>query len=163
MQIARLVIAVVLASGVAGCGGKILDDSGAGGGTSGGRSGSAGSSGTSGTSSSGGFGPAEPPRRDDDRPGAAVPPAPSRSAVADACETICRRNAKCGAWQSDCNAYCANEINSAAACSPQANAYIHCYADNLEDDSCTALPPLCEEAYCAYTRCAGKVIPRYCR
>ena len=88
---------------------------------------------------------------------------PTTSTVADACGAICKRNGDCGALQTDCLQRCTEDIQGAAACSAEANAYIHCYADNLAAESeCTALPPVCEPAYCAYTRCAGKVVPSYC-
>jgi hypothetical protein len=82
--------------------------------------------------------------------------------VDDACAAICERNGQCGAAQSDCQERCTTEINGALSCSAQANAYIHCYANNLVD-GCAALPPVCESDYCAYTICAGKVVPVYCR
>jgi hypothetical protein len=81
--------------------------------------------------------------------------------VDDACGAICERNGECGATQTDCKDSCADEIRGAASCSAQANAYIQCYADNLLP-GCAALPPVCEGDYCAYTICAGKVVPRYC-
>lgn len=88
---------------------------------------------------------------------------PGGRTVDDACAAICERNGNCGAGQPDCQQYCADEINGASACSGEANAYIQCYAANLLDNGCAALPPVCETAYCAYTRCAGKVVPTYCR
>lgn len=84
-----------------------------------------------------------------------------RPSVDDACAAICERNGECGAAQSDCKDSCADEIRGASSCSAQANAYIQCYAQNLLP-GCAALPPACESAYCAYTICAGKVVPRYC-
>lgn len=160
MRSLSLAVALSFSVVTGACGGKILEEPGAGGssGTSGGSSG--------GSSGSSGFHPRAPTTQPD--PPATAPPVPSapsppsNGSVADACETICHRNAQCGAWQSDCNAHCEGEIQAAAACAPQANAYIHCYADNLDTESCTALPPVCEDAYCAYTRCAGKVVPAYC-
>lgn len=163
MRTLPVVLALALAVGA--CGGKILEEAGAGSSGSSGRGSSGTSSGGS-TSGSSGFGGVDPePPSQQEPPARSDPdPAPSgKSSVADACETICHRNGQCGAWQSDCKEHCESEISSAAACSPQAKAYIHCYADNLEADSCSALPPVCEDAYCAYTRCAGKVVPKYCR
>lgn len=90
-----------------------------------------------------------------------TPPSPSKASVDDACATICERNGQCGALQSDCYARCADDIHTAIACGPEAATYIHCYADNLE--GCSPLPPVCESAYCAFARCAGRVVPRYCR
>ena len=81
--------------------------------------------------------------------------------VDDACAAICERNGQCGATQSDCEDSCSAEIHGAASCSAQANAYIQCYAQNLLP-GCAALPPVCESAYCAFTICAGKVVPDYC-
>jgi hypothetical protein len=81
--------------------------------------------------------------------------------VDDACAAICERNGDCGATQTDCKDSCAAEIRNASACSAQANAYIQCYASNLLP-GCAALPPVCETAYCAFTICAGKVVPDYC-
>jgi len=90
-----------------------------------------------------------------------TPSEPSKPTVEDACTTICDRNGQCGALQSDCYARCTDDIHTAIACGPEAATYIHCYADNLE--GCSPLPPVCEDAYCAFTRCAGRVVPRYCR
>jgi hypothetical protein len=95
-----------------------------------------------------------------DLPPAPVPP--GRAGVADACAAVCKRNAQCGAWQVDCEATCAEDIGGSSACAGEGNAYVHCYADNLVE-GCAALPPVCELAYCAYTRCAGKVVPSYCQ
>lgn len=81
--------------------------------------------------------------------------------VDDACAAICERNGECGAGQPDCAAFCAKEILGASSCAAQASAYIQCYANNLLP-GCAALPPVCESAYCAYTICAGKVVPDYC-
>lgn len=96
-------------------------------------------------------------------PAASPPPTePSKAHVGDVCGTICRRHARCGAHQDDCAEHCAEETREAGFCSPVAKAFMQCYADNIEPDSCTVVPPVCEEAYCAYTRCAGKVGPSYC-
>lgn len=83
-------------------------------------------------------------------------------AVDDACAAICERNGQCGTAPPDCKDSCSTEITGAVACSAQANAYIQCYAANLLP-GCAALPPVCESTYCAYTLCAGKVVPDYCR
>lgn len=166
------IVVAACALAVGACGGKILEEPGvgegapgqAGGGRQGGgSSGRASSGGSSGTSGSSGFDPAAPGRQEPPSSPWPEPGPAGKSGVAGACETICLRDGRCGALQSDCNAYCENEINSAAACSPEALAYIQCYADNLEVDACSALPPVCEPAYCAYTRCTGKVVPTYCR
>lgn len=89
-----------------------------------------------------------------------APSSPSKASVEDACATICERNGQCGALQSDCYARCTDDIRTAITCGPEAATYIHCYADNLE--GCSPLPPVCESAYCAFARCAGRVVPRYC-
>jgi hypothetical protein len=81
--------------------------------------------------------------------------------VDDACASICERNGECGTAPPDCADSCAAQIRSASSCSAQATAYIQCYAGNLVP-GCAALPPVCESAYCAYTTCAGKVVPDYC-
>ena len=102
-----------------------------------------------------------------DPPVATTPPMsglaqpPGGNSVEDACAAICERNGQCGADQPDCKDTCADEIRSAASCSAEASTYIHCYAQNLAE-GCAALPPVCERAYCAYTTCAGKVVPDYC-
>ena len=143
---------MVVSLTAAACGGKIADDPNAP------RTG-----GASGTSSAGDVDPGT----------AAAPSTPeqtaqpfgaaqsSKATVEDACGAICRRNGECGAYQGDCLERCTADILAESSCSPQANAYIHCYADNLEP-GCAALPPVCEQAYCAYTQCAGKVVPDYC-
>jgi hypothetical protein len=82
-------------------------------------------------------------------------------AVDDACASICERNGVCGTAPPDCADSCVAEIRGASSCSAQATAYIQCYAGNLLP-GCAALPPVCESAYCAYTICAGKVVPDYC-
>lgn len=146
-----LVVAVLAAA----CGGKILDDPNAK--HDGMRDDFAGSS-----SGSGGVTTPAPADPLPTPPEPSPTPTGSRPTVEDACGVICERNGKCGALQTDCLSRCADEIHGAAACSREANAYIHCYADNLEP-GCAALPPTCESAYCAYTQCAGKVVPTYCR
>ena len=146
----------------AACGGKIAGDPEA---TRTG-SGSSGSSGSSGggvspypvpsSSSSSSTEPAPPP------PASSSPLGdPSKATVEDACGAICKRDGECGAQQPDCLAHCTSDIRGAAGCSSEGDAYIQCYASNLEP-GCAALPPACENAYCAYTRCAGKVVPTYC-
>ena len=78
----------------------------------------------------------------------------------DPCATICERDGACGAGQTDCHQHCADDLRG-RACALEATTYLRCYAENLE--GCAALPPVCERAYCAYTVCAGKVVPSYCR
>ncbi len=147
------------------CGGKIAggDPSANGGDPNGGASAGAGGSGA-------GLDPTPAPSASSQPPSPFAPynpPAgglqqpPGGRTVDDACGAICERNGQCGAGQSDCKESCANEINGAVACSAQANAYIQCYASNLLP-GCAALPPVCEAAYCAFTICAGKVVPGYC-
>jgi hypothetical protein len=122
------------------CGGKILEEPGAG--------------------PTGGVA-AEPPRQE---PAPLLPsgPALDEATVADACAAICDRDGRCGAWQWGCNASCESEIVASSACAPQASAYVHCYADNLQPSGCSMVPPICEQAYCAYARCTGKGRPAYC-
>jgi hypothetical protein len=153
-------ISLSLAAAVA-CGGKIAGD-----GTSTGISGATDpSSGADPTTAASG---SASPSPSSSFPPFSSPPPPSGlqqpsagHTVDDACAAICERNGSCGAGQSDCQDHCTTEINGAVACSAQASTYIHCYADNLLD-GCAALPPVCEDAYCAYTLCAGKVVPSYC-
>jgi len=158
---------------LAACGGKIAGD---------GRSSSGGdpTNGNGNGASSSGSGvvfpaPAPSPSSSDE-PSSPFAPSPSPSSSSsgglgqpsggrtadDACAAICERNGECGADQSDCKESCTSEIDGALSCSAQANAYIQCYASNLLP-GCAALPPACESAYCAYTICAGKVVPGYCR
>lgn len=138
----------------AACGGKIAEDPNAT------RTGSSGSSGSQ-------VSPDPLPSSSSTDPGPPSPAPssafgdPSRASIEDACGVICKRDGECGAEQPDCLARCAGEIRGAARCSSEGNAYIQCYAGNLEP-GCTSLPPACENAYCAYTRCAGKVVPTYC-
>ena len=95
-------------------------------------------------------------------PGPAPASTSSRS-VADACGVVCDRKAQCGALQDRCAETCASQIG-VGACAPAGNAYIQCWADSFSDQSsCLVLPPVCEQAYCAFTRCAGIVVPDYCR
>jgi hypothetical protein len=153
---------------LAACGGKIAPD---------GRSSSGGDPTASGATSSGSstgvvFPPPAP--SSSDQPSWPLTPSPSPSSptgglgqpgamptVDDACAAICERNAQCGADSPDCKDTCSSEIHGASACAAQANAYIQCYASNLAS-GCAELPPVCEGAYCAYTICAGKVVPDYC-
>jgi hypothetical protein len=158
----------ILVALLAACGGKIVDDgravgSGAGGSTGAGSSGTSGEGSGGSSGSSGSFGPA-PAEELPSPPSSALSPGASSGtgSVTDACETVCRRNAKCGALQTDCNDRCAEELAPRAACAGPASAFIQCFANNLPPDDCTALPPVCESAYCAYTRCTGKVVPSYC-
>jgi hypothetical protein len=131
-------LAVALSVLVCACGGKILEES-------------------------GGGGRVEPASATS--PAAPSPPPPPAEAFSspakngDACATICERNGACGAETTDCVARCADDL-SASACSGEANAYVQCYAANLE--GCAALPPVCESAYCAFARCTGRVVPAYC-
>jgi hypothetical protein len=148
MRITLAVVALSL-SALPACGGKILDE---------GRSAAP-------PGASGDFGDQMSRASDDQDPVAVPPPGlpqPTKSTSGDACDTVCHRNGECGAWQSDCNQSCTDELRPGAACSAEAGAYIHCYADNLID-GCAALPPVCEASYCAYARCTGKVVPSYCR
>lgn len=156
--LAACAFALALALATAACGGKIDDDAAARGfSSSGGPS-----------SSSGSFPQPLPTTPPETTPSPAptastqpfTPPGPSKASVEDACATICERNGQCGALQSDCYARCTDDIHTAIACGPEAATYIHCYADNLE--GCAPLPPVCESAYCAFARCAGRVVPRYC-
>ena len=119
---------------VSGCGGKILEERASG---------------------------QEPPSSPDPSTSSqgATPTLPPKN-VEDPCDTICTRNNACGAWQPDCNQHCADDLRASSACRVEATAYVQCYAANLE--GCAALPPVCEPAYCAYARCAGKVVPSYC-
>ena len=123
-----------------GCGGKIVEDP---------------------VASSSESSPSDSPSPSPPPPSASPFSVPSKASVEDACRTICERHGLCGAQSAGCYEECTGEIHSAAACSGEANKYIHCYADNLE--GCAALPPVCEDAYCAFTRCAGRVVPTYCR
>ncbi len=161
-----LVGSVALVVSLAACGGKIAPD---------GRSSSGGDPSANGATGSGpgvSFPPPAPSSSDQPSSPFASPPSSSSStgglgqpgatpAVDDACAAICERNAQCGADTPDCKDTCASEISRASTCAAQANAYIQCYASNLAS-GCAELPPVCEGAYCAYTICAGKVVPDYC-
>ena len=159
-----LVVRVVSVLACGACGGKIAGDNGN-------AAGGSDPTGAGGKSSSG-VDPAPSGSAEPSSPFTAPPPSAAPSSglgkpsggrsVDDACAAICERNGQCGAAQSDCQERCTNEIDGALSCSAQANAYIHCYANNLVD-GCAALPPVCEGAYCAYTTCTGKVVPSYCR
>jgi hypothetical protein len=148
--------ALALGLALTACGGKILDE---------GRSGAAGAAGAASAAPSGGFGDDTTRSSDDQEPVPVLLPGlqqpDGKSSVADACATICERNGKCGAWQSDCYERCTDDLRSSSSCAGEASAYLHCYADNLE--SCTQVPPVCEPAYCAFRRCEGKSGPSYCR
>lgn len=142
-------------AGTAACGGKIADDPEA-------RGGSSGSSGRIVDLPAPTL-PQDPAPTPSPAPSfqpPSTPTSPSKPTVEDACKTVCDRNGQCGALQDQCYARCTEEIHSATSCTSEASAYIHCYANNLE--GCSALPPVCEAAYCAFTRCAGRVVPRYC-
>jgi hypothetical protein len=157
-----LVVSLVLA--VAACGGKIAGDNGH---TTGGSDPTAGGGQSSSgfdpsTAPSGSAQPSSPFTPSTPPPPTGLPQPSGGHTVGDACAAICERNGTCGAGQSDCEERCTSEIDGALSCASQANAYIHCYADNLVD-GCAALPPVCESDYCAYTICAGKVVPSYCR
>jgi hypothetical protein len=153
---------VVLAFASGACGGKIADDPAAK--LDDDNRGASGSSGQNGS----GNGPSQTPATSGSDIPSPTPfhdPTPepsSKPSVMDACDTICKRDGQCGALQTDCLSRCTDDILAAADCSSEGSAYIHCYADNLQP-GCAALPPICEPAYCAYTRCAGKVVPNYCR
>jgi hypothetical protein len=171
-------VAVALSAGeLAACGGKIAGDgrssSGSDPNASGATTSRGGGSGSGGSGSGGVVFPAPASSSSDQSPSGPFTPPPSSSgnglgqppdgpSVYDACAAICERNAKCGADSPDCAESCSSEIHGATTCAAQANAYIRCYAANL-DSGCAELPPVCENAYCAYTICAGKVVPGYCR
>jgi hypothetical protein len=144
-------LALVVVVVVVGCGGKIAEEPGEGPDT---RSGTG--TGTGGGSEGTAFVVPAP----SSAPSVPPPSYPSKPTVEDACRTICERNGQCGALQGDCYERCTGDIHGASGCASEANAYIHCYANNLE--GCAALPPVCENAYCAFTRCAGGVVPEYC-
>jgi hypothetical protein len=78
----------------------------------------------------------------------------------DPCATICESNGGCVGGLKDCIEHCADDLRT-PSCTAEARAYLGCYADNVQ--LCSELPPACESAYCAYTLCAGKVVPSYCR
>ena len=128
-------IAVVVL--VAGCGGKILEE----------RTGAA----------------VDEPSSSATLEAAPAPPAArgTKSTSGDPCTVICEGNGGCVGGLGECYRRCA-EDRASERCSAEANAYLRCYADRIEAERCSALPPACENAYCAYTRCAGKVVPAYC-
>jgi hypothetical protein len=131
---------------LAACGGKILDE----------RGGGAPSSGAGAPSTSSDEATPAPQRA----PGlgsSSPSPAPRSG---DPCTTICESNGGCVGGQQDCIERCAEDLLT-PSCGAEARAYLGCYADNVQ--FCSQLPPACEGAYCAYTRCAGKVVPSYCR
>lgn len=135
MKYCALVLAILLA----GCGGKILEERGGGGAVD------------------------EPPSTTTLEAAPAPPPARgAKSTSADPCAVICEGNGGCVGGQSECYRRCAEDLAS-ASCAVEATAYVGCYADRIEGEGCSALPPACEGVYCAYTRCAGKVMPAYCR
>ena len=154
MKHAALVFALV---SLAACGGKILDE----------RDGGAGAATTASPTPdptptptvAGSFGPAPAPEPPSPGFPSSSKPSPAPTTVSEACETICHRNGECGAWQADCNEHCLDDARG-PSCAAEARTYILCYGQNIE--GCAALPPVCESAYCAYTRCAGKVVPDYC-
>ncbi len=158
-----LVVALEPLAGTA-CGGKIAGDDRGGGFSGNGEDSSSSppppsSSPSGSTSASPPFTGTPPPSPSPSSSSATSPG--DRPSVEDACGAICDRNGRCGADQTDCKERCADEISGASSCSPQANAFIQCYAANLLE-GCASLPPVCESAYCAYTICAGKVVPAYC-
>ncbi|MBX3187846.1 MAG: hypothetical protein KF819_12560 [Labilithrix sp.] len=141
------VVAVVV--GVVGCGGKIAGDA----------------EGGEASSSSGSSGASWSPPVPSPEPSPPPPPArPSRDekdlSLERACAIICERNGKCGADKMDCVDDCVAEGRS--ACGAEATAYRQCHGAHIDDTSCVALPPVCEPAYCAYTRCTGIYTPPYC-
>ena len=134
--VARILTLVPLAA-LAACGGKILEERGAGAAVD------------------------EPPSTTMLEATPAPPPG-TRSASADPCTVVCEGNGGCVGGQSECYRRCAEDLAS-ASCAVEATTYVRCYAERIEGEGCSALPPVCEGAYCAYTRCAGKVVPAYCR
>ncbi len=130
--------ALVLAILLAGCGGKILEERGGGGAVD------------------------EPPSTTTLEAAPAPPVRSKQSTSADPCTVICEGNGGCVGGQSECYRRCAEDLAN-ASCALEATTYVRCYADRIEGEGCSALPPVCEGAYCAYTRCAGKVVPAYCR
>ena len=93
-------------------------------------------------------------------PAATSDPASTSSAMSidDACNRICERNGRCGAWTADCVHRCLDDAR--AGCG--ADAWLECYGERV-DDGCSVLPPACEPAYCAWAACAGRPLPPYCR
>lgn len=135
--VARILTLVPLAA-LAACGGKILEERG------------------------GGATVDEPPSTTTlEAAPAPPPPRGATSTSADPCTAICEGNGLCVGGQTECSRRCAEDLAN-ASCAAEANTYIRCYADRLEGEGCSVLPPVCEGAYCAYTRCAGKVVPAYC-
>lgn len=128
------------------CGGKILDERGGGG-----------------VASSSGDGTSPAPSSDEGQPasGLGSAPSPTKSHSEDPCATICEGNGGCVGGQSECLRRCGDDLGS-ASCTLEARVYIGCYADHIENEGCSVLPPVCEDTYCAYARCAGKVVPGYC-
>src|SRR4051794_16723206 len=51
-----------------------------------------------------------PPKRQESTPPRPPSPLLEEARVADACGAICDRKGRCGAWQSDCDAECESEI-----------------------------------------------------
>jgi hypothetical protein len=80
----------------------------------------------------------------------------------DACQAVCERNGLCGANPNDfeCVDRCLAE--SRGACGAVSTTYWVCFGERAESSKCAELPPDCESAYCAYTRCMGQPIPPYC-
>jgi hypothetical protein len=89
------------------------------------------------------------------------PSVPSALSVEALCAAICDRDGRCGADNGSCAERCTKEL-TVGGCAASADAYLQCWAVNLQP-GCTALPPACEDAYCAYTRCARIATPPYCR
>ena len=85
---------------------------------------------------------------------------PTGISVDEACETVCDRNARCGAgYKPDCLDRCRADATS--RCASSAIAFTTCWA-RTTDEGCGELAPECEPAYCAYTRCTGIASPPYC-
>jgi len=138
--VARFAVAALV---LCACGGKVLDERAGGVGSSSGAGTSPAASGDEGASSSG------------------LVPTPTKPHSEDPCATICEGNGGCVGGQRECLRRCGDDLGS-ASCTLEARVYIGCYADHIENEGCSVLPPVCESAYCAYARCAGEVVPGYC-
>ena len=95
------------------------------------------------------------------------PPKPPTSTVEDACNKLCDRDATCPTTlpaipnapgdPDDCVLRCRGKAQAKCGASD----WLFCYADRIS--GCTALPPECLDAYCAWETCAKQPRSLYCR
>jgi hypothetical protein len=144
-----LAVALAIAPSTPACGGKILYEETGSGGHGAERCDDAGIQTEKGSAT-----PSTPPAE-------APPPAPAPGAdipVDEACTTFCERNAQCGKNTVDCLASCVAMGNDACG----GGRWLGCAAA-VEGDLVCQVPPVCEQLYCDWARCAGGALADYCR